>query len=164
LAWIDGICSEGRPTIIIHAMTPEDTSHIQRACERLVVEAAYRIDHQDYAGFAALFVPEVGTLSRPGGAPLVGPEAIRRAYEARPASRITRHLCTNIRITVESAQRARGLSYVLLFSGNTAAPPPDHFGWTADSPQRFGEFEDDFEHTVDGWRIRSRQARFLLHT
>jgi hypothetical protein len=103
-------------------------------------------------------------LSRPGGTPLVGPEAIRKAYEARPASRITRHLCTNIRITVASPQRARGLSYVLLFSGNTAEPAPDHFGWTADAPQRFGEFEDEFEHTADGWRIRSRQARFLLHT
>ncbi len=127
------------------------------------MEAVYLTDRQDYAGFAALFTPE-GNLSRPGSAALVGRPAIQKAYEARPVTRITRHLCTNIRITVDSAERARGLTYVLLFSGNSAEPAPDHFGRAADTRQLVGEFEDEFERTPEGWRIRARQARFVLHT
>jgi len=144
-------------------LTPEETLQIERACERLVVETVYCTDRQDYAGFAALFAPE-GTLSRPGGAPLVGPAAIQKTYEARPATRITRHLCTNIRVSVESADRARALTYVLLFAGNSAEPAPDHFGRPADAKQLVGEFEDEFERTPHGWRIRARLARFVLHT
>ncbi len=123
----------------------------------------YFVDHQDYAGFAALFMPQ-GTLSRPGGTPLVGPVAIQTAYESRPTTRMTRHLCTNIRVTIESADRARALTYVLLFTGNSTEPAPDHFGRTADAKQLVGEFEDEFERTPQGWRIRARQARFVLHT
>jgi hypothetical protein len=144
-------------------MTTEETLLIERECERLVVESVYCTDRQDYAGFAALFTAD-GTVSRPGGAPLVGPETIQKTYEARPATRITRHLCTNIRVTVESAERARALTYVLLFAGNSAEPAPDHFGRTADAKQLVGEFEDEFERTPQGWRIRARQARFVLHT
>ena len=145
-------------------MTPEETLLIERDCGRLVVEAVYCADRQDYAGLAALFTAD-GTLGRPGGgAPLVGRETIQKSYEGRPATRITRHLCTNIRVTVESAERARGLTYVLLFTGNSAEPAPDHFGRTADAKQLVGEFEDEFERTPQGWRIRARQARFLLHT
>jgi hypothetical protein len=145
-------------------MTPEETLLIERDCERLVVEAVYCADRQDYAGLAALFTAD-GSLGRPGGgAPLVGRETIQKSYEGRPATRITRHLCTNIRVTVESAERARGLTYVLLFTGSSAEPPPDHFGRTADAKQLVGEFEDEFERTPHGWRIRGRQARFLLHT
>jgi hypothetical protein len=144
-------------------MTPEETLHIERACERLVLDAVYLTDRLDYAAYAALFAPEA-ILSRPGGAPLVGPAAIRKSYESRPATRITRHLCTNIRVTVESAERARALTYVLLFTGNSAEPAPDHFGRPADARQLVGEFEDEFERTPQGWRIRARQARFVLHT
>jgi SnoaL-like domain len=144
-------------------MTPEETLQIERTCERLVLDAGYLTDHQDYAGYAALFAPE-GTLSRPGGAPLVGPAAIQKSYESRPATRITRHLCTNILVTVESAERARALTYVLLFTGNSTEPAPDHFGRAADAKQLVGEFEDEFERTPQGWRIQSRQARFVLHT
>ena len=54
-----------------------------------------------------------GILSRPGGAPLVGPAAMQKSYESRPATRITGHLCTNIRVTVESSERARQARFVL---------------------------------------------------
>lgn len=144
-------------------MSPDEILQIERACERLILDAVHYTDHRDYAAFAALFTP-AGSLSRPGGAPLIGPAAIQKSYEARPAQRLTRHLCTNIRVTVDSSERAHALTTVLLVTGNCAEPPPDHFGWSADSKQLVGEFEDEFERTAQGWRIRARQARFILHT
>jgi uncharacterized protein (TIGR02246 family) len=140
-----------------------ETALIERACERLVHDAVHLNDTQDFAGFAGLFTVD-GSLIRPGAAPLVGREAIRQAYEARPRSRVTRHLCTNVRITVESADRARGLTYVLLFGADAAQPPANHYGWPADARQLLGQFEDEFARTSGGWRIHSRRASFAMHT
>jgi hypothetical protein len=149
--------------MVTHTLSEQESSHIERTCERLVIDAVHFTDRQDYASFAALFTAE-GTLTRPGGQPLVGREAIQRSYEARPRTRITRHLCTNIRVTVDSPERAHGTTYVLLFTGNSEDPAPNHFGRPADARQLVGEFEDEFERTAQGWKIRARQARFELHT
>jgi hypothetical protein len=125
----------------------------ERDCERLVLDFVHFSDRQEYESLAALFVPD-GCLSRPTGDPLVGRDAILKSYQSRPAGRITRHICTNIRITMESAERARGFSYALVYS------------WTADNPAdvKVGEFEDEFVRTPEGWRFASRDARFVMHT
>ncbi|HEX4999643.1 MAG TPA: nuclear transport factor 2 family protein [Terriglobia bacterium] len=140
-------------------MNPE----IERACEKLVLDFAYHSDHQDPAALAALFIPE-GTLIRPNGDTLRGRDAIRAAYEARPAGRLIRHLCTNIRVTVESESEARGLTYALVLSANASRAPQAHFGIEMDPRQLVGEFEDSFKRTPEGWRIASRHARFIMHT
>jgi ketosteroid isomerase-like protein len=136
---------------------------IERECERLVLDFAHFSDRQDYESLAALFAPD-GVLLRPGGEPLAGRAAIVKSYRSRPPGRITRHICTNTRITVESADRARGLSYAVVYSTNMNEPPEGHFGPKADPRQLIGEFEDEFVRTEEGWRIASRCARFLMHT
>jgi len=135
---------------------------IERACERLVLDFAYFSDWQDAEALAALFTPD-GTMVRPAGDALVGRDAIVNSYKSRPAGRITRHVCTNIRVTVESADRARGLTYAVVYSGDANTGPDRHFGIQADSRQLIGEFEDDFVRTESGWRIARRHARFVLH-
>ena len=135
----------------------------ERACERLVMDFAYFSDRQDYESLANLFVAD-GTMIRPSGDPLIGREAIIKSYQSRAAGRITRHVCTNIRITVESANRARGLRYAVVYSANANEPPEAHFGIKADARQLIGEFEDEFVRTPEGWRIESRRARFVMHT
>jgi hypothetical protein len=50
-------------------MTPEETLLIERECERLVVEAVYRADRQDYAGLAALFTAVHRQLGEAGVRP-----------------------------------------------------------------------------------------------
>src|SRR5215472_8318781 len=99
-----------------------DTVTIERACERLVLDFAYYSDHQEYEALAALFATE-GVMHRPSGDPITGREAILQAYRARPAGRMTRHVCSNMRITVESADRARGITYAVVYSatGNEKA-------------------------------------------
>jgi ketosteroid isomerase-like protein len=140
-----------------------DDPSIERACERLVLDFAYFGDRQDYEALAALFA-ENGTLVRPAGDPLVGRAAIIKSYQSRPAGRITRHVCTNIRITVESSDRARALTYAVVYSANANDPPEAHFGIKADPRHLIGEFEDEFVLTGEGWRISSRHARFVMHS
>jgi hypothetical protein len=136
---------------------------IERACERLVVDFAYFSDRQDYESLAGLFTPN-GTMVRPTGDTLIGRAAIIQSYQSRPATRISRHVCTNIRITVESPNRAHGLTYAIVYSANANQPPEAHFGVKADPRQLIGEFEDEFVRTEEGWRIASRRARFLMNT
>jgi len=117
------------------------------ACERLIVDFAYFSDRREYESLGALFT-ENATMTRPSGNVFEGREAIVAAYEATPVDRIARHVCSNIRIIVESVEQARGLSYAVVYS-KTANP-------------RVGEFEDEFLKTPEGWRIGSRIARFVI--
>jgi ketosteroid isomerase-like protein len=140
------------------------TKHsIERLCERLVLDFVHFSDSQDYESLAALFT-EDGTMVRPTGERLIGRAAIIESYRSRPAGRISRHICTNIRITVESTGRARGLTYAVVYSANANQSPEAHFGVKADPRQLIGEFEDEFVRTEEGWRIASRRARFQMHT
>ena len=120
---------------------------IERECERLVLDFAYFSDHREYESLGALFT-EQGIMIRPSGVRLEGRDAIVAAYRATPADRITRHICSNIRITVESADRARGTTYATVYSNSTTP--------------RIGEFDDEFLRTPDGWRIAARMARFVI--
>jgi SnoaL-like domain len=127
-------------------MTDQEIIAIERACERLVVDFAYFGDRREYESLGALFT-ENGTMIRPTGNVLSGRESIVRSYKSTPAERITRHVCTNIRIVVESVDQARGMTYVVVYSKN--------------GNPRVGEFEDEFMRTAEGWRIVSRIARFI---
>lgn len=134
---------------------------IEDACRQLVLRAAAAADAHDADGLALLFAPD-GVLQRPGGEPLNGREAIRAAYAARPRSRITRHLVTNTRVSVESAARARAHSLVLLWSGSTDdADGPQ--GRPARGPALVGEFDDTLVLHEGAWCFEYRVARFLLH-
>jgi hypothetical protein len=112
---------------------------------------------------AELFTTD-GTMTRPSGDTLAGRAEILKEYQSRPAGRITRHLCTNIRITAESQDRARGLTYAVVYSALAHEPPVLHFGIKVEPRQLIGEFEDEFVRTEDGWKIASRRARFVMHT
>jgi uncharacterized protein (TIGR02246 family) len=132
----------------------------EQACRDLVVRAAHCTDSHRHEDFAALFAPDA-VLTRPGGEPLRGREAILASYRTRPVDRITRHLVTGSVIELASATQARGLSYVLLWGGDlTDAEGPS--GRPA-RRQVMGEFEDVFSLTAEGWRIARRDARFVLY-
>jgi len=128
-------------------MSEQEIIAIERACERLVVDFAYFGDLWEYESLGALFT-ENGTMTRPSRSVLSGREAIVSSYMATPAERVTRHICTNIRIMVESAHQARGLTSAIVYSKN--------------GNPRVGEFKDEFMRTAEGWRIISRTARFVI--
>lgn len=117
---------------------------IEADCARLINLYANLNDAREWAAVAALYA-EDGLMTRPTApdTPIVGRAAILAAFLARPA-RITRHICANIVIDVESATRARGESAMLLFSAG-AAP-------------LVGSFRDIFVLTGEGWRFAERRG------
>ncbi|NML18830.1 nuclear transport factor 2 family protein [Azohydromonas caseinilytica] len=142
-------------------MDTTERLEIDRACRELVLRAARCVDAGDAAGLAQLFAVD-GVLVRPNAQPLQGRDAIQAVYAQRPAERMTRHLVTNTLVEVESPTSARALSYVLLWTGSSADPDGPQ-GRRAQGRQLVGEFEDRFTREPEGWRIKHRDARFVLH-
>ena len=128
-------------------MMEQDVIAIERACHRLILDFAYFSDHREYESLGALFTQD-GTMTRPSGNVLTGRDAIVKSYQATPADRVSRHICSNIRITVESSDSARALTYAVVYATN--------------GNPRVGEFEDEFQRTLEGWRIAARVARFVI--
>ena len=118
---------------------------IEWDCARLINLYAQLNDAARWEEVAVLYAPD-GLMTRPTApdAPIIGREAILAAFQARPP-RTTRHICSNIVITVESATRARGSSAMLLFTA-------------ADTPPLVGGFDDAFVLTSDGWRFAVRRG------
>jgi hypothetical protein len=118
---------------------------IEWDCARLINLYALLNDAARWEEVTALYAPD-GLMTRPTApdAPIVGREAILAAFRARPP-RMTRHICSNVVITVESATRARGSSAMLLFTA-------------ADTPPLVGGFDDVFALTSDGWRFTERRG------
>jgi hypothetical protein len=143
-------------------LSEQERALIEHACTRLVLESVAANDRQDYEAFAANFTPD-GLLHRPNGEPLCGPDEIVESYRTRPRNRITRHICTNVLVTAESAHSARATTYVVLYSADSLQADK-HFGAKCDSRTLIGELEDRFKLTLDGWLIAERRARFVMHT
>ncbi|MHB0775235.1 nuclear transport factor 2 family protein [Halomonas sp. WWR20] len=142
----------------------ETQADIERACTRLVLDAADYTDRQDYAGLAALFQAQ-GKLYRPTAPeePIEGREAILAAYQARPPHRFTRHFCSNIRVTVESPERAHVHCYVQVFAANTQHDKDGYFGWPLEGRVMIGEFADICVAEQGNWHFAERRARFVMH-
>ncbi len=138
---------------------------IERACEKLIYEFAEAIDLRNDRHLENLF-SEDATYARPTdpGTIISGRETLVKTFEARPAGRVTRHICSNVRITVDSATRAHGVSRVILIAGPTEPAAHPQLGFKADARQLIGEFDDEFVKTPQGWRFSSRRGRVILHT
>jgi len=122
-----------------------DRRAIEWDCARLISLYAQLNDAARWEEVAALYARD-GLMTRPTApdAPIVGRDAILAAFQARPP-RVTCHICTNIVVTVESAQRARGSSAMLLFTA-------------ADAPPLVGGFQDIIVLTEEGWRFAERRG------
>jgi hypothetical protein len=138
---------------------------IERACEKLIYEFAEAIDVRNDAHLANLFT-EDATYARPTDPNTVisGRDTIVKTFEARPGGRVTRHVCSNVRIVVDSPTRAHGVSRVVLIAGPSEPAAHPQFGYQADTRQLIGEFDDEFVKTPQGWRFSSRRGRVILHT
>jgi hypothetical protein len=136
---------------------------IERDCTRLVLASIRAFDERDFRSYAELFAPD-GVFVRANlpQEPLNGRAEILAALAARPASRITRHLCTNIEIEAIDARHARGRCYLLLYAADVAVPE-SALGRRAESPQRIGEYHDEFVQIGADWRIARRVGRLIFH-
>lgn len=131
------------------------------ACKQVIDRSAYMTDTQDYTGLAALFT-ETAQLTRPGGEPLVGRDAIIESYRSRPAERLSRHLVAHSIMETLADGRVRAVSSVLLWN-STTAEPVEAFGRKAAARQVLGEYCDELVQTPEGWRIEKRVSAFLMY-
>lgn len=126
------------------ALSPETVRAIEHDCAKLVARYANRNDAADWEAVTGLYAAD-GRMARPSApdAWIVGRDAILAAFTARP-SRTTRHVCSNVEITVLDARTATGESAMLLFTGEGAP--------------KVGSFLDRFVLTEEGWRFAERRG------
>src|SRR5690606_18721620 len=124
----------------MESLTEQQKALIEHACARVVLESVAANDRHDYEAFASFF-STAGLLHRPAGDPLCGHEQIVASYRMRPRSRITRHICSNIVIHVDSAESAHGITYVVLYSADSTQADK-HFGAKCEPRTLIGELED----------------------
>lgn len=143
-------------------MDPIERLLAVQACQDLLLQAAACADANDADALSQLF-SEDAQLLRPGAELLSGREAIRAAYAQRSPDRISRHLLSNMRVDIESPNRARVHSQVLLWTGSrTDEQTPQ--GRPAQGRQLLGEFKDELLRDAQGrWLIQRRDAYFVLY-
>ena len=129
-------------------MTADERRAAEADCARLIALYANLNDEARWDELAALYADD-GVMFRPTApdAGVEGRDAILAAFKARPA-RVTRHICSNVVIDVETGTTARGTSAMLLFTGD-AAP-------------LVGSFHDRFCRTAEGWRFAERRGSLLF--
>lgn len=129
-------------------MTADERRAIEHDCARLIALYANLNDEARWDEVAALYADD-GVMVRPTAPdkPTEGRDAILAAFKARPP-RVTRHICSNVVIDVESETTASGISAMLLFTG--ASEP------------LVGSFHDRFVRTADGWRFAERRGSLLF--
>jgi hypothetical protein len=140
-------------------MTPEGQIRCERECTRLCMDFAWTVDLQKYAAFVALFAVD-GVFERAGQA-CVGHPAIRAFLYARPADRVTRHICTNVRIDMTGSHTAAGTSSAMMYhapsSKDMRLPLPVFVPVLVD-------YADDYVLTQDGWKFKYRKAGIVFQS
>jgi hypothetical protein len=140
-----------------------DVVLIERACERVIVDSATFNDRREFSALAALYTAD-GVVVRPNGQRLEGSAAIETAYAAGPPDRVTRHLCSNVRVDVDGPDAARATTAVLIVSGLRTDDPDVTFGIVPSERHMVGEFADRLVRTDEGWRIAERRATIAMTT
>jgi len=137
---------------------------IEQDCEKLALKSMMLNDAHEWDALSNLFTENAG-FARPTDPdnPLEGRDAIRAAFKARPANRLTCHLCTSVIVDVIDADHARGRTTLTLITGDTAnAAANPAMGVVADHKKFIGFMEDDYVRTADGWRIEKRLGRITF--
>jgi uncharacterized protein (TIGR02246 family) len=129
----------------------DEVALIRAHIEALNVEFWYRVDHQNGDGVAELFC-EDGVYSVPGGRN-AGRGAIAESYVKRAARgpRVSRHVFSNLRLTIETPALARGVSMLTLWARDGEAP------LALTLPVSVSDVHDTYVKGDDGvWRIQHR--------
>jgi hypothetical protein len=137
---------------------------IEFECRQLATLATNLMDSGDYEAMAALFT-EDGVFVRPSTYPdgaLKGAAVIVATLRERFDNSLSRHLASNLVVTVKSPDQAEGHSYFTHFwctgldrFANLPVP-------LQETMQSVGEYRDRYERTQGGWRIASRTGRFIF--
>lgn len=135
-----------------------DVAVVRAEIEALNVEFWYRVDHQNGEGVADLFCDD-GVYSVPGGRN-AGRAAIAESYVLRAARgpRVSRHVHSNLRLTVESPTRASAVSQLTLWARDGEVP------LALTLPVSVADVFDVYIRHDDGnWLIQHRHINTIFH-
>ncbi|MFF4607193.1 nuclear transport factor 2 family protein [Streptomyces sp. NPDC001339] len=135
-----------------NGLDPMDRLLAERACERLILEFIRHLDLGDPRAVAELFTAD-GVWEWPaGGRRIEGRAALRDYFGSRPADRLSRRMCTNILVTVDSAVTAAATTYFATYrvDGYTDGMVPPQL------PANLGHYEDTFRKDDGSWRLATR--------
>jgi len=143
-------------------ISPLDRLLIVKECESLIARFAERNDARDPDAIAQMFV-EDGSFARPTAPdkPVHGREAIREQFRARPANKMTRHICANTIVDVVSGTEAKAVSTIVLYTA------PVEEGATlpvkADAKKLLGAYHDRIVRDADGiWKFKERVGSLAM--
>ena len=144
------------------ALSETERMLIEWQCARLVTQFALFNDAYDFEAMTDLMT-EDAVLTRPTipDKEMVGRAFILEQFKLRPP-RTIRHVMANTLITVESPTAARGVCYMILYSGPAAAEGQN--GVVADGPQMLGAFHDRFVKVGGGWKFAERRGSLAVTT
>jgi hypothetical protein len=146
--------SAGSVALSLNAVAADTAPGDAFALRRLVDASAIAMDRRDWDLYVSLFLP-TGTLERVGETPgdaavfrLVGREEIRTLADRVSRHRRTFHFIGNYLCSVNDDD-ATGIAYVRahhLDDVESGQIDETALNW----------YEDEYQRTPDGWRIRSR--------
>ena len=146
-------------------MSPEAISRCERECTRLSTDFAWTVDAYAYDAFVALFAPD-GVFER-AGQPSRGHEAIRQFLNSRPAGRVTRHLCSNIRVDMTGPDSATGgcsaLMYHAAVETAVSAATDAQLPLPVTAPVVV-DYTDDYVLTSGGWKFKYRRTTVVFQS
>lgn len=131
----------------------------ERSCTRLCHDFAWAVDTRRYELFASLFTPD-GIFDRAGQTSR-GQAQILKFLNARPVGKVTRHVNSNIRISMTGPETATGNCYTLVFGAEL--PPGTEVKLPLPSAlPMLVEYEDDYVLTPDGWKFGQRRVNIVF--
>lgn len=122
-------------------------------CRRLILDFAWFNDQREFQRLGALF-HEDGEFQRPltPDITLSGRAAIVQAMQAKPPDQRSLHVCTNIVLLRDGAQRMTARTRFAVYGYPIAESTPDahslHLGW----------YHDLFTLRAGQWRIQHRRG------
>lgn len=128
---------------------------IHHACLKLATRYCHVIDHGEGSKVADLFT-EDGVWTSVENT-MDGKDAIRAGFTARQdnKARMSRHVCHNFLLDIESETRAQGCVYLTLYRVDG---DPDRKWSELNGPNLVGEYRDTFVKTEKGWLIERRET------
>jgi hypothetical protein len=137
-------------------MTPANSDNDRLACERLVIGSYSLMDQSRYEASAGLFA-EDGVWVR--GDPAPGTRgAILASLQQRPATGVTRHLISNVMVTLTGPDEAEATGNFLAFRGTRAETGPA----TMTGPSMVGDLFYRFRRGADGWEITHLETKSVF--
>jgi pimeloyl-ACP methyl ester carboxylesterase len=140
----------------VNHLTGAKELEITHACTQLIYRYARFNDSCAWEALSALFARD-GTLYRPADPnnPIQGPDEILTSMQLR-APRQTRHVVSNVEVTVHSLIRATSVSTVVLFAAESSNGLPKI------SSTAVGQFHDAFAKIDGSWLFTERRGQINM--